>query len=359
MIDVADVERTDHSLLAVQLATARHAMRRSVVEFLRDDGFDEAAALTYYSLLSVLPAVLVAVALLGVVGQGESATSAILRFIHELLPKDVADVISEPVQDFTSRSGAGLLLTVALVGAIWFASYYVHAFTRALNRMYQVEEGRPLWKLTLFGYVLTGVLVVLLAVATFLLVVSGRIAQALLRALEIQESWAALWEIAKWPVLLALVITAVALLYHATPNVVPRRFHWLSPGAVFALVVGGGATLGFALFLLGFGSFNYYYGALTGVLLFFVWLYTINAALLFGARINAELERGRQLEEGLPAERALHLRPRSTRTSRKRAARYRTLLDRATALRMTGGATDDPRAASHWDDAVRGPSNWV
>lgn len=361
MIGVAD-GTTDDSLLDVQLATARHAFRRSVVEFFRDDGLDEAAALTYYSLLSLLPAVLVAVALLGVVGQGESATAAILRFIHELLPGDVADVLSEPLQDFTSRGGAGVLLTIALVGAVWFASYYVQAFTRALNRMYRVEEGRPLWVLTSFGYLLTAVLVLMLAVVTSLLVVSGRIARALLRTFDVPESWAALWEMSKWPVLLTLVITAVALLYHATPNVVPRRFHWLTPGAVFALVVGGGATLGIALFLRSFGSFNYYYGALTGVFLFFLWLYTINASLLFGARVNAELERGRQLEGGLPAERYLLLEPRSTRTSRRRAARYRALLDEATALRVSGGATLDPtaaRAARRQDGEAPTPSDWV
>ncbi len=357
---MADAESTDHSLLAVQPATARHALRRALTEFLRDDGLDEAAALTYFSLLSLLPAVLVAVALLGVVGQGESATNAILRFIHELLPGDVADVISEPLQDFTSRGGAGVLLTVALVGAVWFASYYVQAFTRALNRMYQVEEGRPLWLLTTFGYVLTAVLVGMLAVVTSLLVVSGRIARALLRALEIPESWATLWEMSKWPVLLTLVITAVALLYHVTPNVRHRRFHWLSPGAVFALLVGGGATLGMALFLRSFGSFNYYYGALTGVFLFFLWLYTINAALLFGARVNAELERGRQLEAGLPAERTLLLQPRSTRTSRRRAARYAGLLGEAGALRVSRGATADLDAArAARDRDIPTPSDWL
>lgn len=166
-------------------ATVRYALRRTLTEFLRDDMVDEAAGLTYWSVLSLLPAVLAVVSILGVVGQAESTTRALLDFMHELVADDVADILAKPISDFASRPGAGWLLVLGLVGAMWFASNYTQAFTRALNRMYRVEEGRPLVLNLFLGYLLTALLLVMLALVAVLLVVSGGFAEAFVRFLEL------------------------------------------------------------------------------------------------------------------------------------------------------------------------------
>lgn len=324
-------------LMPHHAATGRYALRRTVTEFLRDDMVDEAAGLTYWSVLSLLPAVLAMVSILGVVGQAETTTRALLDFMHELVDDDVADILAQPISDFASRPGAGWLLILGLVGAMWFASNYTQAFTRALNRMYRVEEGRPALLGLLLGYLLTALLVVLLAVVAVLLVVSGTFAEAFVRFLELPPEVVLAWTVGKWPVLVLFVLLAIALLYYFSPNVVPRAFSLITPGALVAFVVGAVATAGLGVFVVNFPSFNYYYGALTGVLVFLLWLFVINLALLFGAQLNAELERGVELEAGLPAERDLQLRIRSTRSSEKRAERYGQLIRRAEALRRTGG----------------------
>ncbi|MGM0385186.1 MAG: YihY/virulence factor BrkB family protein [Actinomycetota bacterium] len=330
-------------LIPHHVATARYALRRTVTEFVREDMLDEAAGLTYWSVLSLLPAVLAVVSVLGVVGQAESTTRALLDFMHELVDDDVADILAQPISDFASRPGAGWLLIAGLVGAMWFASNYVQAFTRALNRMYRVEEGRPVGLSVFLGFLLTALLVVLLAVVAVLLVVSGTFVEAFVRFLELPPEVVVAWTVGKWPLLILLELVAIALLYYFSPNVAPRAFSLITPGALVALAVGSLATAGLGVFVRNFPTSNYYYGALTGVLVFLLWLLAINIVLLFGAQLNAELERGVELEEGLPAERELQLRIRSTRSSLRRSERYERLIHRAEVLRRTGGTSSRER----------------
>jgi membrane protein len=246
--------------------------------------------------------------------------------------------IEQPLTDLASQpQAAGVAFVVGLATALWSASGYVGSFGRAMNRMYEIREGRPFWKLRPVMLVVTLVALVLAALVAVALVVSGPAATAIGDAIGIGSTGLLIWNILKWPVILFAVVLVVAILYYATPNVKQPKFRWISVGAVFAIVVWIVASLAFGLYVATFSSYNKTYGALAGVVVFLLWLWITNLALLFGAELDAELERGRELQAGLPAEETIQLPARDTRKSDKAAAKERDDIERGRRLRATRG----------------------
>jgi membrane protein len=214
-----------------------------------------------------------------------------------------------------NRGGAGALLGIGLVAAIWSASGYIGAFTRAGNVIWQVEEGRPFWKLKPFQILVTVAAIVLLSAVAIGLVVTGPLAEAVGDAIGLGDAAVLAWDIAKWPVMALLLVLLIAMIYYLLPNVRQPRFRWISPGAALALVAWLVASAGFAVYVAEFGSYNATYGSLAGAILLLVWLWIANLALLLGAAFDAELERERELMAGRPAHEELQLPPKEPATS--------------------------------------------
>lgn len=315
----------------------RYVLKQSIGEFSRDQCTDLAAALTYYAVLSLFPALLVVVSLLGVIGQGQRTSDTLLDLIGDISPGAAAETLRQPIQQLVEAPSAGFALVVGLLAAVWSASGYVGAFGRAMNRIYEVDEGRPAVKLRLQQLMLTFASLIVVALVVLMLAVSGPVAEAVGGLLGAGDTAVSVWNIARWPVLLLLVILGVALLYHASPNVEQPRFRWLSVGAAIAIVVWVLASLGFGVYVANFGSYNKTFGALAGVIVFLLWLWITNLALLFGAELDAELERGRQLQAGIAAESDLQLPLRDTSAIEKtRASEHRTRMQ-GRKLRRTRG----------------------
>ncbi|MEV3902523.1 YihY/virulence factor BrkB family protein [Mycobacterium sp. NPDC050551] len=317
-----------------------YVLRKTAREFQQDQCTDLAAALTYYAVLSLFPALVAMVSLLGVFGQGQRTTDAVLQTVDDVAPSSALDTLRGPIQQLVESPQAGLGLILGLAGALWSASGYVGAFGRAMNRMYEVEEGRPVWKLRPLQLVLTLAGVVSVAAVAFMLAVSGPVARAVGDAIGAGSAAVTLWTVVKWPAILLFVVLAVAVLYYATPNVKQPKFKWISIGAGVAILTWMLASLGFGLYVANFSSYNKTYGALAGVIVFLLWLWITNLALLFGAELDAELERGRQLQAGLPAERELQLPPRDTRVLEKNEAAEEKDIERAAALRRSRGGDE-------------------
>ena len=317
-----------------------YVLRKTMREFGTDQCTDLAAALTYYAVLSVFPALVVVVSLLGVFGQGQRTTAAVLEMVGQLGPSSAVDTLRDPIQQLVESPSAGFALVIGIGGALWSASGYIGAFGRALNRIYEVEEGRPVWKLRPLQLVLTLVGLVAAAAVAFMLAVSGPVADAVGNAIGAGAIAHTAWNIARWPVILILVILAVAVLYHSSPNVQQPSFRWLSIGAAVAIVIWALASAGFGFYVGNFGSYNKTYGALAGVIVFLLWLWITNLALLFGAELDAELERGRQLQAGIAAERDLQLPPRDNQVAKKNEAKEAQDIARGRALRKSHGQDD-------------------
>jgi membrane protein len=270
-------------------------LRSTVTEFRDDNLTDWAAALTYYSVLGIFPALLILVSILGLAG--ESATQPLIDNVQTVAPGPAQEIFTsalENIQD--TRKTAGMLFVVALATALGAASGYVGAFMRASNSIYEMEEGRPLYKTLPVRFGLTLVLVVLLAATVIGVTITGGLAQEIGDLVGVGSTAVEVWQIAKWPVLLFIVSLMVALLYWAAPNVKQPGFRWISPGsllAVFGWVVGSAA---FTFYVSNFGAYNKTYGALGGVIVFLIWLWLSNLMVLLGAELNAVLERGRKLE---------------------------------------------------------------
>jgi len=311
-----------------------YVARKTAREFSDDQCTDLAAALTYYSVLALFPAAIALTSLLGLVGQGTEAVDQVLGVLRDLGAKGVVDSIGPTLKELSGSRSAGPALVLGLLGALWSASGYVGAFGRAMNRVYEVGEGRPVWKLRPAMLLLTTVLVVLVAIALLGLALTGPVADSVGRALGVGSTAVVVFDIVKWPVILAVVVLVVALLYYATPNVRQPRFRWVSPGALLAILTWALATVGFGFYVSNLSSYDKTYGALAGVIVFLLWLWLTNLALLFGAELDAELERGRELQSGLAAEETIQLPPRDTRGIEKAARKQRDDLRRGRALRL-------------------------
>ncbi|MBI2244781.1 MAG: YihY/virulence factor BrkB family protein [Nocardioides sp.] len=287
--------------------------RKTVREFSDDQCTDLAAALTYYAVLAVFPAAIALTSLLGLVGQGTSSVETLLGIVDDLGGASVVRSVHDPLIEISRSQAAGLAFVLGLAGALWSASGYVGAFGRAMNRIYEIREGRPVWKLRPLMLLLTLVLVALAAAVLLALVVTGPVADSVGSALGVGSTLLSVWNIAKWPVIALAVVVMVALLYYVTPNVRQPRFRWVSVGAVLAIVTWALVSLAFGFYVANFSSYDKTYGALGGVIAFLLWVWLTNLALLFGAELDAELERGRELQSGIPAERFIQLPPRDTR----------------------------------------------
>ncbi|QIG41978.1 YihY/virulence factor BrkB family protein [Nocardioides anomalus] len=300
-----------------------YVLRKTAREFSSDQCTDLAAALTYYAVLALFPAAIALTSLLGLVGQGTEAVDQVLDILRQVGAGGVVDSIGPTLKDLSASQAVGLGLVIGLLGALWSASGYVGAFGRAMNRIYEIGEGRPVWKLRPAMLLLTAVLVVLVAVALAGLVVSGPVTGAVGDALGLGHTAQLVFSIVKWPLIALVVVGIVALLYYFTPNVRQPRFRWVSVGAVLALVVWAVASAAFGFYVANFSSYDKTYGALAGVVVFLLWLWITNLALLFGAELDAELERGRELASGIEAEVEIQLPPRDDRNIEKAEAKER------------------------------------
>ena len=276
-------------------------LKRVIRGFKDDNVTDWAAALTYYAVLSIFPAFIALISILGLVVDPATITRVVTDIVASLGPADAVNTFKGPIEQISSnRSTAlfGLIFGVAV--ALWTASNYVGAFMRASNSIYAREEGRPFWKLRPIQVALTLVLVLMAALVVLALIVTGPVAQAVGDAVGLGDVAVTAWNIAKWPVLLLMVMLMLAILYWSSPNAKPAGFRWVSPGSVVAVIVWIIASVGFAFYVGNFGSYNKTYGALAGVIVFLVWMWITNIAVLLGAEINAETERARELEAGVP-----------------------------------------------------------
>ena len=283
-------------------------LKRTIRESREDNLTDWAAALTYYAVLALFPGLIVLVAILGLAGQHPATTNALLEIVRDLGPASAVDTFRGPIESVVKSSGgAGALLGVGLLGAIWSASGYVGAFTRAANAIYEVEEGRPFWRLRPLQIAITVVMVVLLALVAMSIVVTGPLARSIGDVIGLGDTAVTTWNIAKWPVIVVVVMGMVAVLYYIAPNVRQPGLRWVTPGGAVAVLTWLLASAGFAIYVANFGSYDKTYGSLGGVVVFLVWLWLSNLAILFGAEFDAELERARELEAGLPAEETIQL----------------------------------------------------
>jgi membrane protein len=274
-------------------------LKRTVREFQHDNLTDWAAALTYYGVLSIFPGLLVLVSLLGLFG--EATTQPLIDNLSAIAPGPVKEILTgaaNGLQD--SGNTAGVLAIVGLVGALWSASGYVGAFMRASNAIYDVPEGRPIWKTVPIRILVTIVTGLLIAVSALAVVFTGDLAEQVGKLIGIESAAVTVWDIAKWPVLVLLVALMFAILYWASPNAKQAGFRWVSPGGLVAVILWIGVSAGFAFYVANFASYNKTYGTLGGVIVFFVWLWISNIAVLLGAEFDAELHRGRAIAAGHP-----------------------------------------------------------
>lgn len=319
-----------------------YVLRTTVREFGHDQCTDLAAALTYYAVLAIAPGLLAVVSILGLVGDGQQLVEDLVSTAAGIVGQDTAQDTLKPILDNISNSpGAGLTFVVSLVVALWSASGYVTAFSRGINRVYEIDEGRPIWKLRPVLLVVTLVLVLFAVLIVVAVVLSGDIAEQVGEAIGLSAVAVTVWDIAKWPVVLALVVLAVAILYYVTPNVRQPKFRWMSVGALLAVVVWIVASAGFGLYVANVGSYGSTYGSLAGAIILLLWLWITNLALLFGAELDAEVERGRELQGGIEAERTIQLPPRDTRASDKKQAKREEDVRRGRRLRES--RRDRPR----------------
>ena len=287
-------------------------LKRTVREFRDDNLTDWAAALTYYGVLALFPAIIALVSVVGLFGDPDGTTDALNDIVSDLGPSTAADTFRGPIESITAnRQTAGVLFITGLAVALYSASAYIGAFIRASNVIYEVEEGRPFWKLRPLQIVVTLVMVLLVALVSLALVLSGPLAESVGDAVGLSDSVVDTYRYAKWPLLALVVLAMVSLLYYASPNVRLPSFRWITPGAVLALVLWVLASAAFGFYVGNFGSYDKTYGTLGGVVTFLVWLWITNIALLLGVELNAELERSRELEAGVPgADETIQLAPR-------------------------------------------------
>ena len=287
-------------------------LKRTLTEFQEDNLSDWAAALTYYGLLALFPALIAMVSLIGLFGDPKTTTGTLTEIIEEIGPASASETFQGPIESIVdNRSAAGLAFVFGLALALWSASGYVGAFTRASNIIYETPEGRPFWKLRPLQIAVTLAMIVMMALLALGLVLTGPVVSAIADPIGLSSTAVDVWNVAKWPVMAAIFILMVDVLYYTTPNVKLRGFTWVTPGALVAIVVWAIASALFAFYVANFSSYDKTYGTLAGLVVLLLWFWITNLAILFGHQLNAERERSAEMEEGLPrAEKEIQLEPR-------------------------------------------------
>jgi membrane protein len=276
-------------------------LKRTFSEFKDDNVTDWAAALTYYGLLALFPAIAALVSIVGLVFSPSTITRVLTDTLTSIGPKSSIQTFQGPINQVTgSKQAAGLGVVVGIALSLWSASGYIGAFIRASNAIYEREEGRGFFKLRPVQLLVTLILVLLAALIVVALIVSGPLASAIGGAVGLGSTAVTVWNIAKWPVMLVVVMVMLAILYYASPNAKQPKFKWISPGAIVAVIVWVIASALFAFYVANFSSYNKTYGTLGGVISFLVWLWITNIAVLFGLELNAEMEREREIVAGVP-----------------------------------------------------------
>ena len=340
--DAAGAREKPRTPLKLTGAAWKYSFRRTLAEFGRDQCTDLAAALTYYAVLSLFPALIAFVSLLSLIGQAQRTEEFILDTLAEMVDAEFMETIEGIVSVVTSAPGAGVGLAIGILVAMWTASNYVNAFARAMNRVFEVQEGRSFLQLRPLIYGVTVALIVLVALSAVMLVVSGPVAEAIGSTVGLGETAVTVWNYATYPALLLVAATCVGLLYYTTPNIRQPGVSWISGGALIAIIVMVLATVGVGFYIGNFANYEATYGALAGIIIFLFWIYIMNVVLLFGAEFDAELERSRQLQAGIDAERTIMLPPRQTKAADKATHKYEELVAQGQALRLSGGETSDP-----------------
>ena len=296
--------------------TLVYTLKKTLREFTGDQCTDLAASLTYYTVLALFPGLLAIVSILGLVSDPQQTIDSLLTIIGNVGSQSVVDLLKEPIEGLVRSPAAGITFVVGIVGAIWSASGYVGAFGRAMNRIYNVREGRPIWKLrpTMLGVT---VFTVVMLVVGLLVLVSGPLARSFGDVIGLGDAAATVVLIVQWPILLVVAIIVVAVLYYWAPNVKQPKFRWVSGGSILAILILIIASVGFGFYVANFSNYNATYGSLGGVIVFLLWLWITNNALLFGAEFDAEIERGRELQAGIRAEEDIQLPERDTRQIEK------------------------------------------
>ena len=336
-----------------------YIVKKTAREFSDDQATDIAATLTYYAVLAVFPALLAFISLIGLFGNPESTTRPLLELAAGLVPESTLEAIRGTIDELSASPASGWTFVIGVVGALWSASGYVTAFSRAMNRIYEIDEGRPFWKLRPVTLGVTVLAIVVAVVAAVTVVASGRLAEQIGEALGVGDAILTAWEVVRWIILAFLAVLIVAVLYYATPNVKQPKFRWMSVGALVALIAWGLASVGFAFYASNFASYNATYGAIGGIIVFLLWVWISNLALLFGAELDAELERGRQLQAGIAAEETIQLPPRDTSRSEKKEKKAKQDLAEARRLRgaseaeIQAGLADPEAEAKHDEDDAR------
>jgi len=281
-------------------------LKRTMRSYSTDQATDLAAGLTYFAVLSLFPALLALVSLLGIVGQSKAGIDALFQMANDLAP-GMTDVLKGPIQNLASSPATGWALAIGIVGAVWSASGYVGAFGRALNRVYGVPEGRGFLTLRPVQLGVTLLALVLVSLLALMLVISGPVAQFLGGLIGLSDAFQVAWNILRWPIVVIVIVLLVAVLYAATPNIKHPRFRWLTPGSIAAILVLGIASALFAFYVGNFGNYDRTYGTLAGIIVFLLWIWIANNALLFGAELDSEVERARELVAGIEADDVLRL----------------------------------------------------
>ncbi|RIX28843.1 YihY/virulence factor BrkB family protein [Amnibacterium setariae] len=319
-----------------------YTLKKTAKEFGSDQCTDLAAALVYYSVLALGPATIAIISILGLLSP--SAIQGVLKALEPIRASSPGafNIVTELIKNVTTTPGVSIGLIVGILGALWSASGYVGAFGRAMNRIYSIPEGRPVWKLRPTQLLVTVIVVVLVVIGALLLVSTGSVVNRIASVIGVGDAAVLVFQIAKWPVLAVIAIAAIAILYYFSPNVRQPKFKWISTGSLLALVVWALATvaLGIYLSVSGGGSYAKTYGPVAGVIVFLLWLWITNLVLLFGAEFDAELERGRELQAGIAAEEQIQLPMRDTRQSDKKAKKHEQDVEQARELRESRGRQD-------------------
>ncbi|MGV8884037.1 MAG: YihY/virulence factor BrkB family protein [Microbacteriaceae bacterium] len=296
----------------IDRAAWKYAAIRAWHGFMRHRGLDSAAALTFFSALALLPAALVVVSSFALLNDRRSAIDNILSVAGEFVTDETIDTMRAPLQSLLSIGSPVIALLAGLAFTLWSVSSYATAFGRAANSVYEVQEGRPIWKFRGLMMLVTVLLMVGFAVIVIILLGTPGVVRTIGETAGFGDPWLTLWNVGKWPVLAAVAFSLIGVLYYATPNVRHSRLRWVSWGAAFAIVAWAIATLGFATYVMTVGTYDRVYGWLGGGLAILVWLYITNLVLVIGAEVDGEVVRIRQLTAGIPAEETIQLPARDT-----------------------------------------------